>query len=97
MLKHFRYEAYTKQVSRWPENGRFILAQYDEDSIIVYQAYNAEIAAFAIENQRFGGAFNFFPDELDQAEFFVDDVSDQLGHESESRASARNCARPSRL
>ena len=35
------------------------MAQYDEESIIVYQAYRPSIAKFAVENQRFGGEFSF--------------------------------------
>jgi hypothetical protein len=44
---------------RWPREGRHILAQYDEKSIWVYQAYCPEIADFAVTHQAFGGNFSF--------------------------------------
>lgn len=52
------FESFTAQQARWPRSGRVILAQSDDDSIVVYQAYRPEIAAFAIEHQRFGGPFS---------------------------------------
>src|SRR5262245_5318328 len=53
------YEPYPEQVKVWPKDGRHILAQYDEESIIVYQAYNPAIGRYASEHQRFGGEFSF--------------------------------------
>lgn len=53
------YEAYSEQVKVWPKDGRHILAQYDDESIIVYQAYNPTIGRYVIEHGRFGGEFNF--------------------------------------
>ena len=50
-------EFYIQQKDRWPQNGRHILAQYDNDSIIVYQAYRPEIGLYALKHQKFGGAF----------------------------------------
>ncbi len=50
---------YTEQSRAWPQAGRHILAQFDDDSIVVYQAYRPAIARFATENQRFGGEFSF--------------------------------------
>ncbi len=50
-------ELYTKQLERWPSSGRVILAQYDEDSIIVYQAYRPSIGNFAAKHGYFGGDF----------------------------------------
>jgi hypothetical protein len=48
------------QTARWPAAGRHILAQFDDDSIIVYQAYQPAIGRFAVENGCFGGpAFGF--------------------------------------
>lgn len=35
------------------------MAQFDEETIIVYQAYRPEIGHYAVKNQRFGGAFSF--------------------------------------
>jgi hypothetical protein len=44
-----------EQQKRWPVEGRHILAQYDDTSVIVYQAYRPSIARYAIERGRFGG------------------------------------------
>lgn len=38
-----------------PKVGKHITAQYNESSILVYQAFNDSIADYALENQRFGG------------------------------------------
>src|SRR5262245_48279213 len=54
-----RYRRYLDQVRDWPQSGRHLLAQFDSDSIYVYQAYRPSIAEFAIKNQRFGGEFSF--------------------------------------
>lgn len=51
-------EAYQEQVLRWPRQGRVILAQYDTESIIVYQAYRPAIGGFAARNGWFGGEFS---------------------------------------
>jgi Domain of unknown function (DUF4291) len=50
-------ELYLKQKERWPADGRVILAQYDVDSIIVYQAYSPAIGNFAAQQGYFGGDF----------------------------------------
>jgi hypothetical protein len=52
-------EPYLNQLKRWPVRGRHILAQFDADSVVVYQAYRPAIGRFAAENQRFGGEFSF--------------------------------------
>ena len=49
---------YKNQTTKWPEQGRHILAQYDADSIVVYQAYRPEIGHFAAKHGYFGGAFS---------------------------------------
>ncbi|OUL36922.1 hypothetical protein BV372_04590 [Nostoc sp. T09] len=51
-------EPYLSQVSRWPKTGRHILAQYDDQSIIVYQAYRPAIGNFAAAHGYFGGEFS---------------------------------------
>lgn len=48
---------YLMQVSRWPKAGRHILAQFDENSIVVYQAYRPAIGHFAASQGYFGGEF----------------------------------------
>jgi hypothetical protein len=52
-------EPYTEQVKVWPKEGRHILAQYDEDTIIVYQAYRPAIGRYAAEHGAFGGDFSY--------------------------------------
>jgi hypothetical protein len=47
-------EAYETQRARWPHAGRHILAHYDVESIVVYQAYNRAIAEPAARTGRFG-------------------------------------------
>lgn len=50
-------EPYLTQTSIWPDAGRVILANFDDNSIVVYQAYRPEIGHFAVKNGYFGGAF----------------------------------------
>lgn len=52
-------EPYLIQLARWPNAGRHILAQYDEESVVVYQAYRPAIGHFAARNGYFGGEFSF--------------------------------------
>jgi hypothetical protein len=51
-------EPYLEQRRRWPESGRHILAQFDADTVVVYQAYRPEIGNFAAAHGYFGGAFS---------------------------------------
>lgn len=51
-------EAYVVQEARWPRTGRVIMAQYDADSIVVYQAYRPAIGEFAVHRGFFGGEFS---------------------------------------
>jgi hypothetical protein len=53
------YEPYSEQVKVWPKDGRHILAQFDDESIIVYQAYGPAIGRYAVEHGRFGGEFSY--------------------------------------
>lgn len=50
---------YLLQKDTWPQEGRHILAQHNEASICVYQAYRPAIARFAVDRQRFGGEFSY--------------------------------------
>lgn len=54
-----KIERYMEQVRRWPSEGRHILAQYDETTIVVYQAYKPAIGRFAVGHGCFGGPFRF--------------------------------------
>lgn len=49
---------YLAQAASWPARGRHILAQYDAESVVVYQAYRPAIGHFAAEHQYFGGEFS---------------------------------------
>lgn len=51
-------ELYPTQDARWPQSGRHILAQYDAETVVVYQAYCPQIGRFAVEHGYFGGPFS---------------------------------------
>lgn len=51
--------SYIEQMKQWPPTGRHVLAQFDEDTIIVYQAYSPSIGRFAVQNGFFGGDFKY--------------------------------------
>jgi len=53
-----KLKKYREQLKEWPRSGYHIMAQYDDEKIIVYQSYRPEIGNFAIENQYFGGTFS---------------------------------------
>lgn len=50
-----RVESYKVQAARWPTTGRHVLAQFDQRSVVVYQAYRPSIARAAVAEQRLGG------------------------------------------
>lgn len=52
------FEPYLSQKERWPTAGRHILAQFDADSVFVYQAFRPAIAQEAVDLQRFGPSFS---------------------------------------
>jgi hypothetical protein len=56
---NLRSEKYLAQRERWPKSGRHVLAQYDHQSVIVYQAYRPAIGQFAATHGYFGGEFSF--------------------------------------
>jgi hypothetical protein len=49
---------YDEQIKEWPKSGYHIMAQYDDEEIIVYQSYRKDIGEFAVKNQFFGGEFS---------------------------------------
>jgi hypothetical protein len=51
-------EPYVEQAKRWPQQGRHILAHFDDESIVVYQAYRPSIGRFTAEHSYFGGGFS---------------------------------------
>ncbi len=50
-------EPYLAQNARWPKSGCHILAQFDAESVVVYQAYNPAIGRWAARHGYFGGGF----------------------------------------
>lgn len=52
-------EPYSEQVKIWPREGRHILAQYDDETVIVYQAYRPATGRYAIEHGSFGEGFSY--------------------------------------
>jgi hypothetical protein len=52
-------EPYSEQVIVWPKEGRHILAQCDDNAVIVYQAYRPSIGLYAAEHVAFGGDFRY--------------------------------------
>lgn len=53
-------ETYKYQQSTLPEEGKYIVANYNLETITVYQAFNEKIANYAITNQKFGGSYYSF-------------------------------------
>lgn len=51
-------EKYSEQVARWPKTGRHILAQFDDTTVVVYQAYNSAIGKYVAQHGRFGSNFS---------------------------------------
>ena len=53
-------ESYATQSPRWPAEGKHVLAHFDADTIVVYQAYRESIGRHAIAHGQLGGAdFSF--------------------------------------
>ena len=68
-LLPFEVAPYLKQVKAWPGVGQHILAHYNDQSIIVYQAYNDSIADAALK------ANNFHSDTVVKAGYNVNRMS----------------------
>lgn len=56
--KKIQFEAclYKDIEPTWPKHGKHILAQYDDEVILVYQAYKPSIGHYAAKNKKFEGA-----------------------------------------
>ena len=50
-----RTEKYLEAVERLPKQGQQILGYQQDEQIVVYQAYNHQIADYAVKNQTLGG------------------------------------------
>jgi hypothetical protein len=57
-MTSLRLESFQAQSAGWPASGRHVLAQYDDESVVVYQAYRPSIGQFAAEHGYFGGEFS---------------------------------------
>lgn len=53
-----QWESYPTQNALWPQSGTPILAQYDQESVVVYQAYGSQIGHFAAQNGFFGDSWS---------------------------------------
>jgi hypothetical protein len=58
-MQELTTEPYLVQLARWPREGKHILAHFDEESVVVYQAYRPAIGRFAAAHGYFGGEFSF--------------------------------------
>jgi Domain of unknown function (DUF4291) len=50
--------SYAEQMERLPKMGRQIVAQFDDEGVVVYQAYRPAIGEFAATHGYFGGEFS---------------------------------------
>ncbi|MFO0619105.1 MAG: DUF4291 domain-containing protein [Polyangiaceae bacterium] len=50
-------EPYLAAEARWPATGRHVLATFDADTVVVYQAFGPDIADEAVRLGRFGPSF----------------------------------------
>jgi hypothetical protein len=57
-LTRLRLAPYAEQVEKWPRAGRHIMAQWDDEGVIVYQAYRPAIGRYATAHGRFGGEWS---------------------------------------
>ena len=51
-------EPYRAQAAAWPAEGRHVLACFDDDTVVVYQAYRPAIGHYAAAHGHFGGEFS---------------------------------------
>jgi hypothetical protein len=56
---HLATQRYVTQADQWPSQGKHILAHYDAETIVVYQAYGPSIGTYAIEHRALGGDFSY--------------------------------------
>src|SRR5262245_65434421 len=58
-MEYLPTKLYVEQAPQWPPEGKHILAHYDADTIVVYQAYRPSIGKHAIKKGAFGGDFSY--------------------------------------
>lgn len=49
------FNLYAEMNKRWPAKGQHIMGYYNDDNIVIYQAYNHQIADYGMTHQSFGG------------------------------------------
>ena len=59
MVRIFETALYTEREKELPSTGKHILAHYDDETVVVYQAFCPEIAEFALEEGEFANAPGF--------------------------------------
>ena len=52
-IRRLQNKPYLDQKRLWPTSGRHILAQFDENAVVVYRAYRAAIGKFTAEQGYF--------------------------------------------
>jgi hypothetical protein len=55
MFAALSLKSYVEQAQSWPAAGRHILAHFDDDTIVVYQAYRPSIGRWAAAHGQLGG------------------------------------------
>jgi len=55
---NLQLESHAAQARRWPAAGRHVLAQFDRESVLVYQAYRPQIGLFAAAHGYFEDGFS---------------------------------------
>ena len=55
-MQRLRLKPYVSQSESWPQSGRVILAQHDDQTVVIYQAYSREIGERAAQHGRLDGA-----------------------------------------
>ena len=44
-----KLKKYKEQLQNWPEKGHHIMAQFDDEKIIVYQSYRKELVSLQLK------------------------------------------------
>lgn len=52
-------ERYEDQLAHWPTSGKHVMAQFDDETVVVYQAYKPKIGHHTAKHGKFGGGFSF--------------------------------------
>ena len=56
LVPPFEAERHATAVRAWPPHGRVILAQFTDEAVLVYAAFDADIVRWAVAHQTFKGA-----------------------------------------